>query len=83
MDCVDNPATVVPAELLESLTGRTCLWPVKSSELDSDQDAFFDVIEALHDRISRPLSRSIHPTPGCCITTATSHVAPARIWPSG
>jgi hypothetical protein len=64
-DCVDHPRTVDPAAILENLTGRPHLWPMKPAALSQTRDAFFDLIEALHDLVARPQYRSWHGYSNC------------------
>jgi hypothetical protein len=64
-DCVDERSTVNPAALLHDLTGRPDLWPLDTIELSVVPDAFFDLIEALYDIVSRPRNRSYHSYSDC------------------
>lgn len=64
-DCVDDPATLVPSDVIESLTGRPDLWGSQPSTLAADRDAFFDLIEVLHDLVAMPRTRFVHSYGGC------------------
>ncbi len=64
-DCVDAPSDVDPAALIEMEVGTTGLWPLSTSRLAENTDDFFDVIEVLHDLVSRPRTRRLHPYAGC------------------
>ncbi|WP_222268502.1 hypothetical protein [Modestobacter marinus] len=63
-DCVDDPAGD-PSYILESELGVTKLWPLRIERLVEDTDTFFDVIEVLHDQVSRPRMRQLHSYGGC------------------
>ena len=64
-DCVDAPAEVDPASVLETHLGIADLWPLDPFRLSVDRDVFFGVIEVLHDLVARPRGRSLHSYSGC------------------
>jgi hypothetical protein len=64
-DCVDAPAEVDPASVLETHLGVAGLWPLDPVRLSIDRDVFFGVIEVLHDLVARPRGRSFHSWSGC------------------
>jgi len=64
-DCVDAPAEVDPASVLETHLGVPGLWPLDPTRLNVDRDVFFGVIEVLHDLVARPRARSFHGYAGC------------------
>lgn len=64
-DCVDNPAEVDPAELIEDRLGVPELWPLDPARLAADPDLFCDVVEVLHDFAARPIERNMHRFDGC------------------
>jgi hypothetical protein len=53
-DCVDDPRGNVPEMLIERELGVEGLWPLEQSRLVADMDLYFDVVELLHDLVSRP-----------------------------
>jgi len=59
-DCPDDPSDVDPSSELEVRLGIADLWPLDITRLTDDQDVLFGVVEALHDLVSRPRSRSFH-----------------------
>ncbi|WP_371400852.1 hypothetical protein OHA10_23090 [Kribbella sp. NBC_00662] len=63
--CVDGPPTVEPSDILAEELGVPSLWPLDAAYLAADQNTFFDVIEVLNDRVSRPRSRWFHSYNGC------------------
>jgi len=64
-DCVDAPAEVHPAHVLEEMLAIRMPWPLVPARLADEPDTLFDVMEALHDLVSRPRSRSMHNYSGC------------------
>jgi hypothetical protein len=64
-DCVDDPATVDPSDVIEEAIGVSGLWPLSASQLSDSLDTFYDVIEVLHDHVARPRTRSMHGYAGC------------------
>lgn len=64
-DCVDDPSSVNPADVLRDALGVSNLWPLSTEELLASPDTFYDVIEALHDLVSRPRNRWLHSYGGC------------------
>lgn len=64
-DCVDAPSEVDPAAVIEMEVGSPGLWPLSTTRLAENTDEFFDVIEVLHDLVSRPRSRQFHSYAGC------------------
>ncbi|MBL7495120.1 hypothetical protein I6A84_34720 [Frankia sp. CNm7] len=64
-DCVDDPAVVDPAQLLERALGVPGLWPLVPKRLAEDLDVFCDVVEVLHDLVARPRARWMHSYAGC------------------
>lgn len=64
-DCVDDPRDGEAAALIEQELGVAELWPLDQQTLVDDMDVFFDVVELLHDLVSRPLTRWLHPYSGC------------------
>lgn len=65
--CVDDHESYAPdpSQELKNLLGRPDLWPLYRSRRRWDQDLFFDLVEALHDLVARPRSRSFHDFGGC------------------
>lgn len=59
-DCVDDARGDVPDVLIQRELGVEGLWPLEHRRLVDDMDLFFDVVELLHDHVSRPLTRSWH-----------------------
>jgi hypothetical protein len=59
-DCVDDARGDVPDVLIQRELGVEGLWPLEHCRLVDDMDLFFDVVELLHDHVSRPLTRSWH-----------------------
>lgn len=64
-DCVDDPVTTDPSDLLEYEIGVADLWPLSPERLTGDRDLFCDVVEVLHDLIARPAARRRHDFAGC------------------
>jgi hypothetical protein len=64
-DCVDDPQEIDLGALLEKELGETSLWPFSVDRLAEDEGLFFDVVEAIHDLVSRPRNRSMHSYAGC------------------
>lgn len=64
--CLDDPVGVAsdPEALLAERLGVEGLWPLRPSLWD-DEDLFFDLIEAFHDLVARPRSRSYHSRNQC------------------
>jgi len=64
-DCVDNPATINPADLILAEIGVPDLWPLATNRFASDQDLFLDVVEVLGEFVAAPQSRYLHPYGQC------------------
>ena len=64
-DCVDSPSSTGPDLVIEQECGRPRLWSAAPADLANDKDAFFDLIEVLHDLVSRPRSRWMHSYASC------------------
>lgn len=64
-DCVDDPATIDPSEVIENAIGVAGLWPLSAARLAQARDTFCDVIEVLHDHVARPRTRHLHSYGGC------------------
>jgi hypothetical protein len=64
-DCVDDPSTVNLSALIEELTGRPELWSMTPTQLAEDRDQFCDLVEVLHDLVSRPRSGYPHSYAQC------------------
>lgn len=69
-DCVDNPNT--PGKLGQNVEasvkfaiGKEYLWPVWENIDSYSEEDLFDVIEFLHDHISKPLEGYYHDFSGC------------------
>jgi hypothetical protein len=58
-DCVDDPGGD-PDTLIARELGVEGLWPLEQRRFVDDMDLFFDVVELLHDLVSRPLTRWYH-----------------------
>lgn len=78
-DCVDDPRGNVPETLIERELGVESLWPLEQRRLVADMDLFFDVVELLHDLISRPLTRSPHNYGGCGWHHENFEIEPGRV----
>lgn len=77
-DCVDDPWIDSPGVLIERELGVEGLWPLDSHALAEDLDLFFDVVELLHDLVSRPLTRSLHSYGGCGWHHGNFEIEPGR-----
>lgn len=64
-DCVDDPATTDPAELIEHEIGVPGLWPLPADGLTDEVDVFLDIIEVLGEFVAAPQSRYFHSYAGC------------------
>jgi hypothetical protein len=65
-DCVDGPREIDgPSALLRRELDVPDLWPLNAGRLGENRDLICDVIEVLHDMVSRPRSRSMHSYGGC------------------
>lgn len=65
-DCVDDPRGEGSfAAAIEQQIGVADLWPLDQNTLVGDSDMLFDTVEVLHDLVSRPLTRYVHPYAGC------------------
>lgn len=53
-DCVDDIRAGQPAEYLRRNLHEEVRWPLNSSQLSSDIELFYDVVEVLHDAAARP-----------------------------
>ncbi len=80
---MDAPSDVDPAALIEMEVGTTGLWPLSTSRLAENTDDFFDVIEVLHDLVSRPRTRACTPTPGAAGTMTTTQLPLAKTCTGG
>jgi hypothetical protein len=77
-DCVDGPYDDRPSQLMGRELGVQDLWPLSQARMTDDIDLFFDVIELLHDLVSRPLTRWPHNYGGCGWHHATFEIEPGR-----
>ena len=64
-DCVDDPATVVPSELIESELGVPDLWPLSAARLGGDENLLLDVIEVVGEFVAAPQERYRHDFASC------------------
>ncbi|MEV0458972.1 hypothetical protein [Catellatospora methionotrophica] len=64
-DCVDDPRDDTAVMLFQRELGVDGVWPLDEQRLAEDIDLFFDVVELLHDHVSRPTTRNLHPYAGC------------------
>jgi hypothetical protein len=78
-DCVDDQRGDVPDTLIARELGVEGLWPLEQRRLVDDMDLFFDVVELLHDLISRPLTRSWHPYCECGWHHGDFEIEPGRV----
>jgi hypothetical protein len=78
-DCVDDPRGNVPEKLIEQELGVESLWPLEQRRLVADMDLFFDVVELLHDLVSRPLTRWPHNYCECGWHHANFETEPGRV----
>jgi hypothetical protein len=69
----------VPETLIERELGVESLWPLEQRRLVADMDLFFDVVELLHDLVSRPLTRSLHDYGGCGWHHGNFEIEPGRV----
>jgi hypothetical protein len=60
----DTDTSIDPSFVLAERIGITDLWPLQASrerwDPATDRDLFYDLVEALHDLVARPRSRSYH-----------------------
>lgn len=68
--CVDNDWSVgsvgrSPERWFLVNLGRDNVWPIREHGADYDADTFFDVVEALHDLVAKPLDGWYHDFAGC------------------
>lgn len=63
-DAGDDDTSVDPSMVLAERIGVPDLWPLQASreswDPETSPDVFYDLIEALHDLVARPRSRSYH-----------------------
>lgn len=78
-DCVDDPRGDEPSRLMERELGVEGLWPLNRAHLTEDIDLFFDMLEMLHDLVSRPLTRWAHNYGGCAWHHSTFEIEPGRV----
>jgi hypothetical protein len=78
-DCVDDERGDVPDVLIQRELGVEGLWPLEHRRLVDDMDLFFDVVELLHDLVSRPLKRWHHNYSGCGWHHANFEIEPGRV----
>lgn len=64
-DCVDDPRDDTAVLLFQRELGVDDAWPLDQDRLAENLDLFFDVVELLHDHVSRPTTRTLHPYAGC------------------
>lgn len=64
-DCVDDPSTTSPVEVIERLSGVQTSWLPAPADLAGNESTFFTMIEVLHDLVARPRNRSFHGYSGC------------------
>ncbi|WP_326943205.1 hypothetical protein OG439_24455 [Amycolatopsis sp. NBC_01307] len=80
--CVDDHDEVYvdAGDVLQQMLGIPNLrWPLQATRLVEVEDALFDVIEALHDLVARPRSRSFHSYGGCGWHYSQFAIEPARV----
>lgn len=77
-DCVDDARDDSPSRMIERELGVGGAWPLNRQNLASDLDLFFDIVEFLHDMVSRPLVRWNHPFAGCGWHHANFEIEPGR-----
>lgn len=78
-DCVDNARGTLVETLLERELGVPDLWPLDRGRLVADMDLFFDIVELLHDLVSRPLERSLHNYAECGWHHSTFDIESGRV----
>ena len=64
-DWVDGTLGKAPERWFLVNIGRDNVWPIQAHGSDYDMDALFDMVEALHDLISKPLEGWYHDFGGC------------------
>lgn len=64
-DCIDDPRGDAAERLMRDELDADGLWPLTKEVLKDDPDLFFDIVELLHDHVSRPIKRSFHSYSGC------------------
>lgn len=64
-DCPDDPTAVDPADAIALKLSRPGLWPIDPELCRKDPTLLFDLIEVLHDLVSAPRARWMHPFGGC------------------
>jgi hypothetical protein len=80
--CVDDHDAVYVdgGDVLQQVLGIPKLhWPLQADQLLEVDDALFNVIEALHDLVARPRSRSFHSYGGCGWHYSQFAIEPARV----
>lgn len=78
-DCVDDARGTVVETLLERELRMADLWPLNRERLVADMDLFFDIVELLHDLVSRPLERSLHNYADCGWHHSTFDIESGRV----
>lgn len=78
-DCVDEERGHQPDTLIQRELGVSGLWPLEHRRLVDDIDLFFDVVELLHDLVSRPCVRWYHQYSGCGWHYNQFEIEPGRI----
>jgi hypothetical protein len=78
-DCVDDPRGDVPDVLIHRELGVEGLWPLEHRRLVDDMDLFLDIVELLHDLVSRPLARWHHDYSGCGWHHVNFEIEPGRV----
>jgi hypothetical protein len=64
-DCVDDPATTDPGQLIEGEIGIPGLWPLPADRLATDEELFLDLVEVLGEFVAAPQARYMHSWAGC------------------
>jgi hypothetical protein len=80
--CVDDHdgVDVDGGEVLQQMLSIPNLrWPLHTAQLLEVEDVLFDVIEALHDLVARPRSRSFHSYGGCGWHYSQFAIEPGRV----
>lgn len=78
-DCVDDARGNIVATLMERELGTPDLWPLDHGRLVANMDLFFDIVELMHDLVSRPLERSMHSYAGCGWHHSTFDIESGRV----
>lgn len=64
-DCVDDPAGIDPAALIDEEIGVSDAWPLSVDRLVADQELFLDLIEVLGEFVAAPRGRWFHSFGDC------------------